>query len=89
MVGINFIAFDNNVDLSGEEFFWQKTKGWNNSSVIGKWTPSDNLNDIQNINFCLYKNREMAQLCNSNLMIYNCNKLIALFPILALLAQAI
>ena len=76
-VGINFIAFDNNAESLDGELFWQKTKGWNNSSVIGKWIPADNLNDIQNINFCLYKNREMVQLCNSNLMIYNCDKLIS------------
>lgn len=77
-VGINFIAFDNEADSMDEELFWQKTKGWNNSSVIGKWLPSKDFTNKQNINFCLYKNREMVQLCNSNLMIYNCSKLISL-----------
>jgi 2-keto-4-pentenoate hydratase/2-oxohepta-3-ene-1,7-dioic acid hydratase in catechol pathway len=77
-VGINFIAFDNDADSLDEELFWQKTKAWNNSSVIGKWLPANDFTNKQNINFCLYKNREMVQLCNSNLMIYNCSKLISL-----------
>jgi 2-keto-4-pentenoate hydratase/2-oxohepta-3-ene-1,7-dioic acid hydratase in catechol pathway len=76
-VGINFIAFDNNDESLDEELFWQKTKAWKNSSVIGKWLPAVNFANKQNINFCLYKNREMVQLCNSNLMIHNCSKLIS------------
>ena len=76
-VGINFIAFDNNPESLEEELFWQKTKSWNNSSATGKWLPANDFNDKQNINFCLYKNREMVQLCNSHLMIYNFSKIIS------------
>src|SRR5258708_6328400 len=47
-VGINFIAFDNNIESLEEELFWQKTKAWNNSSVTGKWLPADEFNDKQN-----------------------------------------
>ena len=77
-VGINFIAFDNNIESLEEELFWQKTKAWNNSSVTGKWLHANEFNDKQNINFCLYKNREMVQLCNSHLMIYDFSKLISI-----------
>ena len=76
-IGINFIAFNNDARSLDEELFWQKTKAWNNSSVIGKWLPVNDFINKQNINFCLYKNREMVQLCNSGLMIYNFNKLIS------------
>jgi 2-keto-4-pentenoate hydratase/2-oxohepta-3-ene-1,7-dioic acid hydratase in catechol pathway len=58
--------------------FWKKTKAWNNSSVTGKWLPASDFNDKQNINFCLYKNTEMVQLCNSHLMIYNFSKIISI-----------
>jgi len=75
--GINFIAFDHNTGSLQEDLFWQKTKAWNNSSVIGKWLPVKDFTTTQNINFCLYKNREMVQLCNSDLMLYNCNRLIS------------
>jgi len=76
-IGINFSAFNNDDRLLDEELFWLETKSWNNSSVIGKWLPANDFTNKQNINFCLYKNREMVQLCNSGLMIYNFNKLIS------------
>ena len=76
-VGINFVAFDDDPEQPNEKLFWQKTKAWNNSSVAGKWLPASAFNNKQNIDFCLYKNREMVQLCNSGLMIYNFNKIIS------------
>lgn len=74
-VGINFIAFDNEEQMPEDEF-WQKTKGWTNSSAVGKWMPATNFTNKSNIDFCLYKNREMAQFCNSGLMIKNFESLI-------------
>ncbi len=77
-IGINFIAFDNDARSMDEDSLWHKTKAWDNSSVIGKWVPANDFTNKQNINFCLYKNREMVQLCNSTLMIYNFSKLISI-----------
>ena len=77
-VGVNFIAFDNNAESLDEESFWKRTKAWNNSSATGKWLPANAFSDKQNIDFCLYKNREMVQICNSGLMIYNFNKIISI-----------
>ena len=74
-VGINFIAFDNEEQMPEDEF-WQKTKGWNNSSAVGKWMPVKDFDNKSSIDFCLYKNREMAQFCNSGLMIKNFESLI-------------
>lgn len=76
-VGINFIAFDNKPDILHKELFWQKSKAWNNSSVVGKWLSASDFRDKQNIDFCLYKNKEMVQFCNSGLMIYNFGKIIS------------
>jgi 2-keto-4-pentenoate hydratase/2-oxohepta-3-ene-1,7-dioic acid hydratase in catechol pathway len=76
-IGINFIAFDNKPKLS-EELFWNRTNAWNNSSVTGKWLPINDLFKKENIDFCLYKNREMVQLCNSGLMVYNFSKIISM-----------
>jgi 2-keto-4-pentenoate hydratase/2-oxohepta-3-ene-1,7-dioic acid hydratase in catechol pathway len=77
-VGINFTAFDNNPESLDEEIFWNKTKAWDNSSAIGKWLPANAFSNKQDMDFCLYKNREMVQLCNSGLMVYNFNKLISI-----------
>lgn len=76
-VGLNFIAFDNNNESLEKESFWIKTKAWNNSSVAGKWLPADDFSNKTKIDFCLYKNREMVQVCNSGLMVYNFDKLIS------------
>jgi len=77
-VGINFIAFDDNPESLDKNLFWNATKAWNKSSVVGKWLPASGFNDKQAIDFCLYKNREMVQVCNSGLMIYNFNRLISI-----------
>ena len=77
-VGINFIAFDNNPEPLDENLFWNATKAWNKSSVVGKWLQASDFGDKQNIDFCLYKNREMVQFCNSGLMVYNFNRLISI-----------
>ena len=77
-IGINFIAFDNTPEPSGEKIFWQKTKAWNNSSVTGKWLPANDFFNTENIDFCLYKNREMVQLCNTGSMVHNLSKIISL-----------
>ena len=77
-IGINYIAFDNKPELVEEELFRNRTKAWNNSSVTGRWLPANDFSNKQNIDFCLYKNREMVQLCNSGLMVYNFSKIISI-----------
>lgn len=76
-VGINFIAFDNKSATLDKELFWQKSKAWHNSSIAGKWLSAADFRNNQNIDFCLYKNKEMVQFCNSGLMIYNFSKIIS------------
>jgi len=68
-VGINFTALDNRNELKEEELSWEKVKAWDNSSVAGKWMPAINFKNKKDINFCLYKNKELVQLGNSGLMI--------------------
>ena len=75
-VGINFTALDNRDELNKEELSWEKAKAWDNSSVAGKWMPATNFKDKKDINFCLYKNRELVQLGNSGLMINNFDTII-------------
>lgn len=74
--GINFTVLDNRDELNEEASGWEKAKAWNNSSVTGKWIPATNFNNKKDINFCLYKNRELMQLGNSGLMINNFDTLI-------------
>ena len=76
-VGIDFTARDIQNDLKSKGLPWEKAKAWDNSAVIGKWIdlkPEINKSDI---NFCLYKNKELVQQGNSGQMIFSFDQIIA------------
>ncbi len=76
-VGIDFTARDIQKELKVKGLPWEKAKAWDNSAVVGKWidiSPELKKNDI---NFCLYKNKELVQQGNSSQMIFNFDKIIA------------
>jgi 2-keto-4-pentenoate hydratase/2-oxohepta-3-ene-1,7-dioic acid hydratase in catechol pathway len=76
-VGIDFTARDIQNDLKAKGLPWEKAKAWDNSAVIGKWIelkPEINKSDI---NFCLYKNKELVQQGNSGNMIFSFDQIIA------------
>lgn len=76
-VGIDFTARDIQNDLKSKGLPWEKAKAWDNSAVIGKWIelkPEINKSDI---NFCLYKNKELVQQGNSGNMIFSFDQIIA------------
>ncbi len=76
--GINFIQMDIHDALNGIIVPWEKVHAWPNSSVIGEWFPASTMSNIRDVNFCLYNNREMAQLGNSELMIHDFHSLISI-----------
>jgi 2-keto-4-pentenoate hydratase/2-oxohepta-3-ene-1,7-dioic acid hydratase (catechol pathway) len=45
--------------------------------VIGKWIPLQNVKNKKDINFCLYKNKELVQQGNSGLMVHSFDKIVA------------
>ena len=76
--GINFIQMDIHDVLNGLIVPWEKVNAWPNSSVIGEWFPASSMSNIQDVNFCLYSNREMVQLGNSELIIHDFHSLISI-----------
>lgn len=76
--GINFIQMDIHDVLNGNIVPWGKVHAWLNSSVIGEWFPAFSIDNIREVNFCLYNNREMVQLGNSELMIHDFHSLISI-----------
>jgi 2-keto-4-pentenoate hydratase/2-oxohepta-3-ene-1,7-dioic acid hydratase in catechol pathway len=76
-VGVSFTAIDIHDELNGIEASWEKAKAWNHSSGVGNWIPIHEFKNKNDINFCLYKNREMVQLGNSELMVHGFDKIIA------------
>ena len=76
-VGIDFTARDIQTELKEKGLPWEKAKAWDNSAAIGKWIPLQNVKNKKDINFCMYKNKELVQQGNSNLMINNFDKIVA------------
>ena len=76
-IGIDFTARDIQAELKKKGLPWEKAKAWDNSAVIGKWvtfTPESLANPIH---FSLQKNKEVAQLGNSEDMIFSFNEIVS------------
>lgn len=76
--GINFTRINIHDELSGAIVKWKDAKAWPHSSSIGEWFNAADFKNPNEMDFCLYKNREMGQMGNTDLMIYNFNKIISL-----------
>ena len=75
--GIDFTARDIQNDLKAKGLPWEKAKSWDNSAAIGKWIPFTSIKNKKDINFCLYKNKELVQQGNSNLMMHDFDNIVA------------
>ena len=75
--GIDFTARDIQNDLKAKGLPWEKAKAWDNSAAIGKWIPFSAIKNKTDINFCLYKNKELVQQSNANLMIHDFDTIVA------------
>lgn len=75
--GIDFTARDIQNDLKAKGLPWEKAKSWDNSAAVGKWLPFASIKNKKDINFCLYKNKELVQQGNSNLMIHDFDSVVA------------
>ncbi len=75
--GIDFTARDIQNELKEKGLPWEKAKAWDNSAIIGKWVPIANIKNRKEINFCLYKNKELVQQGNSAEMIHNFDSIVA------------
>ena len=70
-VGIDFTARDIQNELKEKGLPWEKAKSWDNSAAIGKWIPFANLKNKKELNFGLYKNKELVQQGNSLDMLFD------------------
>jgi 2-keto-4-pentenoate hydratase/2-oxohepta-3-ene-1,7-dioic acid hydratase in catechol pathway len=76
-VGIDFTARDIQNQLKEKGLPWEKAKAWDNSAAVGKWIPLANIKNKKDINFCLYKNKELVQQSNANMMIHNFDQIVS------------
>ena len=75
--GIDFTARDIQNDLKAKGLPWEKAKAWDNSAAIGKWIQFTAIKNKKDITFCLYKNIELVQQSNANLMIHDFDSIVA------------
>ena len=76
-VGVDFTARDIQNELKEKGLPWEKAKAWDNSAVVGKWLPFAGLKNKKDINFSLFKNKELVQKGSSALMINNFDSVVA------------
>lgn len=76
-VGIDFTARDIQDMLKSKGLPWEKAKAFDNSAAVGKFLEITPALDRKNINFSLYKNKELVQEGNSGSMQFNFDKIIA------------
>ncbi|MEO6820740.1 MAG: fumarylacetoacetate hydrolase family protein, partial [Ginsengibacter sp.] len=76
--GINFTKINIQDELDGAIVKWEEAKAWPHSSAIGEWFNVKDYNNSHDINFCMYYNREMGQMANTDLMIADFNKIISM-----------
>lgn len=75
--GIDFTARDIQNELKEKGLPWEKAKAWDNSAVIGKWLPVTGIKNKKDINFCLYKNKELVQQGNSADMLNSFDRIVS------------
>lgn len=74
--GIDFTARDIQDELKKKGLPWEKAKAFDNSAAIGKFIDVTPESNKKNINFCLYKNKELVQQGNSAKMIFSFDSII-------------
>jgi 2-keto-4-pentenoate hydratase/2-oxohepta-3-ene-1,7-dioic acid hydratase in catechol pathway len=76
-VGIDFTARDIQRSLQEKGLPWEKSKAWDGSAVIGKFIDLKPDFNPEDINFCLYNNKELVQQGNSSQMIFDFSQIIS------------
>ena len=76
-VGIDFTARDLQKELADKGLPWEKAKAFDNSAAVGKFIEICPGFNKKNINFSLYKNKELVQQGNSSQMIFNFESIIS------------
>ena len=75
-LGIDFTARDLQNKLKEKGLPWEKAKSFDGAAVIGNWMQKSKFNDLNNLNFKLFKNEECVQTGNTSLMLWKIDALI-------------
>ena len=56
---------------------WEKSKAFDGSALIGKWVDKSIFNDVNNLNFSLELNGNLAQKGSTSLMLWSIDEIIS------------
>lgn len=76
-IGIDFTARDLQDKQKQKGLPWEIAKSFDNSAVVGQFTPITPELDKKDINFCLYKNKQIVQQGNTKDLLFSFDFLIA------------
>jgi 2-keto-4-pentenoate hydratase/2-oxohepta-3-ene-1,7-dioic acid hydratase in catechol pathway len=76
-LGIDFTARDLQEELKLKGLPWEKCKGFDGSAVIGEWRDSNDLPQLNSIDFSLEKNGETVQQANTKEMLWSIEQLVS------------
>lgn len=76
-LGIDFTARDVQQKLKEKGLPWEIAKGFDGATVIGDFVSKDQFESVQNIDFSLQKNDEIAQQGNTKDMLFSIDELIS------------
>jgi len=75
-LGVDFTARDIQNALKTKGLPWEKSKGFDNSALVGEWLSKKNLPSLNELNFRLEKNGKIVQSGFTKDMIWNIDQLI-------------
>ena len=76
-LGIDFTARDLQSELKSKGLPWEKSKAFDGSALIGKWVNKSIFNDVNNLNFSLELNGNLAQKGSTSLMLWSIDEIIS------------
>ncbi len=76
-VGIDFTARDTQSNLKEKGLPWELAKAFDDSAAIGDFIKTNEVSDLNNLNFSLEKNGTEVQNGNTSLMLYSAAQLIS------------
>lgn len=76
-VGIDFTARDLQEKQKAKGLPWEIAKAFDNSAVVGQFIPITPEMDKADINFCLYKNKALAQAGNTKDLLFSFDFLVS------------
>jgi 2-keto-4-pentenoate hydratase/2-oxohepta-3-ene-1,7-dioic acid hydratase in catechol pathway len=75
-LGIDFTARDIQKEVFEKALPWEISKAFDGSAVVSRFIPKSNFNTLQNINFSLFKNKQLVQQGNTLDMLFSIDEII-------------